>query len=205
MYLPQAFSEARIDTLHAFIRAHPLGALVSVGPDGPNANHIPFLVDPDPAPCGTLRGHVAKANGAWRELEANPAALVIFQGAQAYVTPSWYPGKAAHGKVVPTWNYVVVHASGRARVIHDGQWLHALVTRLTDEHEARRAAPWKVTDAPPEYVARELRAIVGIELPIERLLGKVKASQNRAREDVAAVAAGLEAEGNPFADIVRGR
>ncbi|HKZ74757.1 MAG TPA: FMN-binding negative transcriptional regulator [Steroidobacteraceae bacterium] len=203
MYLPQAFEEARTDVLHAFVRSHPFGALVTTGTGGLNANHIPFLIDRKPAPFGTLRGHVARGNAAWRELTAAPDALVIFQGEHAYVTPSWYPGKREHGKVVPTWNYVVVHAFGRARVIHDAEWLHGLVTSLTNEHEAARPEPWKVSDAPDDFVAKQMHAIVGIEIPISRLLGKWKASQNRASADIAKITAGLLADGSGFAAVMR--
>jgi transcriptional regulator len=202
VYVPQAFEETRVEKLHACIRAHPLAALVSMGPDGLDANHIPFLVDAGPGPCGTLRGHLARANPAWRALAESPAALAIFQGPQAYVSPSWYPGKREHGMVVPTWNYVVVHAYGRVRIIEDAQWLRALVTRLTDEHESARSQPWKVTDAPEEFVARQLRAIVGVEIPVEKLVGKWKASQNRSREDVEAVTAGLTEDRSVFVDVM---
>lgn len=189
--------------LHACIRAHPFGALVSVGPDGLDANHVPFLIDPEPAPFGTLRGHVARANPAWRELTAHADTLVIFQGPHTYVTPAWYPAKREHGKVVPTWNYVVVHAYGRARVIHEAEWLQRLVTRLTNEHEANRAEPWKVSDAPEDFVAKQLRAIVGIEVPLARLVGKWKASQNRSQVEIESVRSGLKADGNAFAAVMQ--
>jgi transcriptional regulator len=203
MYVPHAFEERRVEVIHACIRAHPLGTLVSVGPAGLDANHIPFLVDPQPTPYGTLRAHVARANPVWRELADSPAVLAIFQGPQGYVSPSWYPAKRQHGKVVPTWNYVVVHAHGRARIIHDPLWLHALITRLTDENEVGRAEPWKVSDAPADFVASQLRAIVGIELPVEQLIGKWKASQNRGATDIEKVTAGLAAEGSAFAAVMR--
>jgi len=203
MYLPQAFEEKRVDVLHACIRAHPLGALVTVGADGLNANHVPFVVDPEPLPFGTLRAHVARGNPAWRELTSSPDVLVIFQGAQAYVSPSWYPAKQEHGKVVPTWNYVAVHAYGAARVIHDAAWLRALVTALTSAHEAGRAEPWSVSDAPDEFVTQQLRAIVGIEIPIARLVGKWKASQNRTALEIERVTAGLAADRSEFAEVMR--
>jgi transcriptional regulator len=204
MYLPQAFEETRVEVLHACIRAHPLGALVTAGDDGLNANHVPFVVDPEPSPFGTLRAHVARGNSAWRELTKAPAALVIFQGPQAYVTPSWYPAKQEHGKVVPTWNYVAVHAYGAAKIIHDAGWLRALVTSLTREHEAGRAEPWSVSDAPDSFVEQQMRAIVGIEIPIARLVGKWKASQNRTPLEIERVTAGLTADGSAFADVMRG-
>jgi transcriptional regulator len=197
MYLPKHFAETRIEVLHALVRAHPLGALVTLGAGGLEANHIPFEIDPDPAPFGTLRAHVARANPVWRDGAGD--ALVIFQGPALYVTPSWYPSKREGGKVVPTWNYVVVHAYGVLRAIDDATWLRAFVTRLTDRHEGRRAAPWKVTDAPADYVDKMLTAIVGIELPVARLAGKWKVSQNRPAADRAGVVAGLEADGDDAA------
>lgn len=203
MYLPQAFEERRVEVLHAFIRAHPLGALVTVGAGGLNANHVPFVVDPEPLPFGTLRAHVARGNAAWRELANAPDTLVIFQGPHAYVSPSWYPAKQEHGKVVPTWNYVVVHAYGAVKVIHDAAWLRDLVTSLTRLHEAGRAEPWSVSDAPDAFVTQQLRAIVGIEIPVARLLGKWKASQNRTPLEIERVTAGLAADGSAFADIMR--
>jgi transcriptional regulator len=197
MYLPKHFEESRIDVLHGLIRAHPFGALVTTGANGLEANHVPFEIDPDPAPFGTLRAHVARANPVWRDGAGD--ALVIFQGPALYVTPSWYPSKREGGKVVPTWNYVVVHAYGVLRAIDDATWLRAFVTRLTDRHEGRRAAPWKVTDAPADYVDKMLTAIVGIELPVARLAGKWKVSQNRPAADRAGVVAGLEADGDDAA------
>ncbi len=197
MYLPKHFEETRVDVLHGLIRAHPLGTLVTAGAGGLEANHVPFEIDPDPAPFGTLRAHVARANPVWRDGAGD--ALVLFQGPEIYVTPSWYPTKRESGKVVPTWNYVAVHAYGRLRAIDDPAWLRAFVTRLTDRHEARRAAPWKVSDAPGDYVDQLLAAIVGIELPVARLLGKWKVSQNRPAADRAGVVAGLEGDGGDAA------
>jgi transcriptional regulator len=155
------------------------------------------VIEPDPARFGPLRAHVARANPVWRDGAGD--ALVIFQGPALYVTPSWYPSKREGGKVVPTWNYAVVHASGVLRAIDDATWLRAFVTRLTDRHEGRRAAPWKVTDAPADYVDKMLTAIVGIELPVARLVGKWKVSQNRPAADRAGVIAGLEADGDDAA------
>lgn len=197
MYLPKHFEESRLDVLHDLIRAHPFGTLVTTGANGLEANHVPFEIDPDPRPFGTLRAHVARANPVWREGAGD--ALVIFQGPERYVTPSWYPSKREGGQVVPTWNYVVVHAYGTLRAVDDAAWLRAFVTRLTDRHEGRRAAPWKVTDAPADYVDRMLAAIVGIEVPIARLAGKWKVSQNRPAADRAGVIAGLAAEGDDAA------
>jgi transcriptional regulator len=208
MYLPKHFEETRVEVLHELIRAHPLGALVTLGADGLDANHIPFEVDPDPAPLGTLRGHVARANPVWRELARGAEALAIFQGPQTYVSPSWYPSKQEGGKVVPTWNYAVVHAYGTPRAVDDAAWLRAFVEKLTDRHEAGRATPWKVTDAPADYVDKMVTAIVGIELPVARLLGKWKVSQNRPARDREGVVAGLQQRGGDvsaaMAELVRG-
>jgi len=209
MYLPKHFDESRIAVLHELIREHPLGALVTLTANGLDANHLPFEVDPQPAPLGTLRGHVARANPLWREFTRDAEALVIFQGASAYVSPSWYPTKRKTGEVVPTWNYAVVHARARVRVVDEREWLRGLVERLTRRHESGRADPWKVTDAPADYIERQLGAIVGLELPIARLTGKWKVSQNRPPEDRAGVVEGLLRQGGDsraaMADLVRRR
>ena len=194
MYLPKHFEEARVEVLHDLIRAFPLGALVTLTANGLTANHIPFEIDPEPAPFGTLRGHVARANPIWREAAVDRDALVIFQGPDLYISPSWYETKAETGKVVPTWNYVVVHAHGPPRFIDDRAWLRAFVTRLTERHEAGRQTPWKVTDAPAEYIDAQLGAIIGLEIPIARLVGKWKVSQNRPPRDRAGVIDGLTRE-----------
>jgi transcriptional regulator len=191
MYLPSHFKEERVAVVHDLIRAHPLGTLVTLGPQGLNGNHMPFEIDPEPAPFGTLRAHVARANPVWREFSKEVEALAIFQGPQAYVTPSWYAIKRETGKVVPTWNYLVVHAYGPLKAVDETPWLRAFVTRLTDRFEAQRAEPWKVTDAPDDYVEKMLTAIVGVEMPVTRLLGKWKASQNRPAADREGVARGL--------------
>lgn len=196
MYQPAAFRETRVEVMHALMRAHPFAALVTAGHDGmPEADHLPLLIDPQPAPFGTLRGHVARANPLWRN-HAGRETLVVFQGPQAYVTPSWYPSKRESGKVVPTWNYAVVHARGPLMVHDDPEWLRGLVTRLTERHESPLARPWGVGDAPAEYIGQMLKAIVGIEIPIARLEGKWKVSQNRSVADRAGVVAGLEARGD---------
>ncbi len=207
MYLPRHFEETRVETLHELIRAHPLGALVTLAPAGLDANHIPFEVDPDPAPFGTLRGHVARANPVWRERVADVEALVLFQGPELYISPSWYPSKQETAKVVPTWNYAVVHAHGPLRVIDDREWLRAFVIRLTDRHEAGSRDPWKVTDAPADFIDTQLGAIVGLEMPIARLVGKWKVSQNRPAPDREGVVRGLQQAGDPsaaaMAELVR--
>jgi transcriptional regulator len=202
MYLPSHFEETRVDILHQLIRSHPLGALVTVGADGLNANHIPFEIDPDPAPFGTLRAHVARANPVWREFSKEVEPLAIFQGPQIYITPSWYQTKKETGKVVPTFNYVVVHAYGSMRVFEDTDWLRKFVGGLTDRFEASRAKPWAVTDAPEQFIATQLRAIVGIEIRLTRLLGKWKTSQNRPAADQEGVVAGLRESDDALAQAM---
>lgn len=191
MYVPSHFAESRIDVLHDLIRTHPFGALVVLASDGLDANHIPFEIDPEPAPFGTLRGHVARANPVWRDFSSQVDALVMFQGAHSYISPAWYVTKKEHGKVVPTWNYAVVHAHGPLRVIDDRKWLREFVGKLTDRHEAPRSDPWKVTDAPADFIDTMVAAIVGIEIPIAKLAGKWKVSQNRPAQDRAGVIEGL--------------
>ena len=202
MYVPSHFAESDTERLHEFIRAHPLGTLVTLTPNGLNADHVPFLIKSDPTPHGTLRAHVARANTVWREHVAGTQVLVIFHGADSFVSPSWYPSKRETGKVVPTWNYVVVHAHGSPTFIDDRGWLRAHVEALTNEHEAHRAPPWAVRDAPSDFVENLLAGIVGIEIPISRLTGKWKLSQNRTAADREGVVRGLSATGTPAADAV---
>jgi transcriptional regulator len=199
MYRPSHFEQHDAAALHALMREHPLATLVTQQGGGITADAIPLEFD---APSRTLRGHVARANPLWREAAGQPV-LAVFNGPQAYITPSWYPSKATTHKVVPTWNYTLVHAHGLLRVVDDAPWLHALVTGLTRHHEAPRAAPWAVADAPDDYVQQMLRAIVGIEIPVDRLIGKWKISQNRSDEDRLGVAAGL-AEGAAPAQAMAG-
>src|SRR5688500_8120161 len=207
MYAPKHFEETRVDVLHDLIRTYPFGALVTLTPGGLDANHIPFEVDPTPGPFGTLRGHVARANPVWRDVTPDAAALVIFQGADGYVSPSWYPTEAETGKVVPTWNYAVVHAHGVPRFIDDRAWLRAFVEQLTSRHEAGRREPWRITDAPADFIDKQVGAIIGVEMPITRLTGKGKVSQNRPAPDRDGVVDGLLREGGPsgaaMADLVR--
>ena len=196
MYQPPLFREDRLDVQHALIRAHPLGLLVTVGPGGPLANPVPFLVDETAGPLGTLRAHVARANPQWREHDPNRDALVVFQGVERYITPSWYATKRETGKVVPTWNYAIVQAHGRIRIHDDPAWLARQVAALTEAQEGARAEPWAVGDAPPSYIAGQLKGIVGIEIEIARIDGKWKASQNRPEADRAGVVAGLTEAGD---------
>lgn len=193
MYTPSSFAIDDLQDLHQQILATRLAMLVTHGEQGLQASHIPLLLDADQGPNGTLYGHLAKANPQWKELQNGAEAMVIFAGADAYVSPGFYPAKAEHGKVVPTWNYVAVHAYGRAEVFSDADRLLNLVSALTDRHEASRALPWKVADAPADYIDGMLRAIVGFALPIERLEGKRKLSQNRSAADIAGVREGLAA------------
>ena len=196
MYLPSHFEEKRPEVLHELLRTHPLGLLVTRDGAGElQANTVPFLLDADPAGGpGILRAHVARANPLWREARSDVESLVVFQGPQAYVSPSFYPSKAEHGKVVPTWNYVMVQARGTLRAIDDPAWVHAFVTRLTERHESQRTAPWAVSDAPADYIATMLGAIVGIEIELTSLVGKWKVSQNRSAADRAGVVHGLRDE-----------
>jgi transcriptional regulator len=191
MYLPAHFEETRVEVIHRLIREHPLAVLVTLGEDGLNANHIPLEINPEPAPFGTLRGHVARANPVWRDFSRDIEALTVFQGPQAYISPAWYQTKKETGKVVPTFNYIVVHAYGSLRIIEDEAWLRGLVERLTTHHESGRAEPWKVSDAPEDFIKTQLRAIVGIEMPVTRLVGKWKVSQNRPTVDREGVVRGL--------------
>ena len=199
MYTPPTFREERLDVLHGLIDAHPLGALVRHGADGLCADHLPFeIAPPTPeAPFGILRAHVARANPVWRADGART--LVIFQGPQAYITPAWYEEKQRSGKEVPTYNYAVVHAHGPLRAIDDAAWLLALVERLTARHEADQAAPWRVSDAPADYIGKMLKAIVGIEIPLARLEGKWKLGQNRSMQDQVSMAHGLALDHQPGA------
>jgi transcriptional regulator len=195
VYLPANFREDRVELLHQAIRQIALGALVTLGEDGLCASHVPMLVDAEPLPFGTLTGHVARANPQWRSLKPEVDALAIFTGPHAYVSPGWYATKRRTGRVVPTWNYVAVHATGKLRFFDDAERLRRIVTRLTDSHEQRRAEPWKVTDAPEDFIAGMLKAIIGFELTIAKLEGKWKMSQNRPAEDQPGIVDGLTREG----------
>jgi transcriptional regulator len=207
MYQPPAFREDRIEVQHALIKAHPLGLLITAGPSGLLANFIPFLIEKDGSGPGVLRCHLARANPQWRELQAVEECLAVFQGPQHYITPSWYPAKAEHGKVVPTWNYATVHVWGRPRAVDDASWLQRQIRDLTAMQEEARLAPWAVSDAPEDFVAVQIRAIIGIEIEISRIEGKWKVSQNRPETDREGVLNGLlaEADGSDMARLVKER
>jgi transcriptional regulator len=201
MYLPAHFAESRPDVLRELVARHPLGLLITQRRDGGlDANPVPFVLDNDADGAPTiLRAHVARANPLWSNAREDAEALVVFQGAQGYVSPAWYPSKAEHGKVVPTWNYMMVQARGRLRAIDDKNWLRAFVGRLTDLHEAARPTPWAVDDAPADFIETMLGAIVGIEIELSALAGKWKVSQNRSAADRAGVVEGLRKEGGDAA------
>lgn len=200
MYVPKHHAETDISVLHSLVKSHPLAVWVTQGDGELIANQIPFLIDTKRGDLGTLIAHVAKANRVWRSFSSTINSVVVFQGVETYITPSWYPSKHAHGKAVPTWNYVVVHAHGLPRVIKNREWLRHHLNQLTDVHEAEQALPWKVSDAPPEFTDRLLQEIVGIEIPIEKLVGKWKVSQNRTESDRLGVVAGLLARGDPLSE-----
>lgn len=194
MYLPEPFAEERLDVLHGAVEQAGLATLVTVGSAGLVATHLPLLLDRRAGAYGTLYGHLARANPQWRDAEGTQA-LVIFLGPEAYVSPSWYATKQESGRVVPTWNYLAVHGYGPLHTYADPQRLRAHVERLTARHESRQPAPWQVSDAPEDFLAGMLRGIVGIEIPIERLEGKWKLSQNRPEADRLGTIAGLRARG----------
>jgi transcriptional regulator len=196
VYTPAHFDENRTEILHDLIRSAGLATLVSMTADGLLASHAPLMLDPDPAPYGTLIGHLAKANPHARAADPGVQTLVIFQGPDGYITPSYYAAKREHGKVVPTWNYAAVHAYGTLDAFNDPVQLLEVVTRLTRQHEMPRAQPWAVSDAPDDFIQGMLRGIVGIRLPIVRLEGKVKMSQNRPAADLPGVMEGLRQDGH---------
>ena len=199
MYTPKSYREERLEVLHALMAAHPLGALVRMGEDGLCADHLPFeIAPPTPdAPFGILRAHVARANPLWRTDGVDT--MVIFQGPQAYITPAWYAEKELSGEEVPTFDYAVVHAHGKLKVIDEPAWLLDFLTRLTNRHEADQPQPWQVGDAPPAYIDKLLKAIVGIEIPLARLEGKWKMEQKNSLQDRTRVARELTRDGMPEA------
>lgn len=192
MYIPKHFEQPRVEVMHELMRARPLATLITLTSGGLDANHIPLHLSDAPAPFGTLRGHVARANPVWRDLAKEVEVLAIFHGPNTYITPSWYATKKETGKVAPTWNFAVVHAHGALRVSDDADWVRAHLDALTDYHEASFPKPWAVSDAPHEFTEKLIESIVGIEIVITRLSGKWKVSQNQPAQNRAGVIEGLK-------------
>lgn len=195
MYIPEQFQEPKIEVMHELIRSAPLATVVTLASDGLNANHIPLHLSVDSTPFGILRGHVARANPIWRDFAEDVDVLAIFQGPNAYISPSWYATKAETGKVVPTWNYRVVHAYGALKVVDDVAWLRANLEALTSQNEASFTEPWQVSDAPHAFTEKLIESVVGIEIVVSKLLGKSKVSQNQPPENQASVIQGLTNSG----------
>lgn len=204
MYIPQHFAQLQPEQLHRVIRTHPLGVLVTSGAGGLDADHIPFEFHPDAGPLGTLSAHVARANPLWTGCPDGSTVMVIFRGADAYISPSWYPSKHEAHRQVPTWNYEVVHAHGRLTVRDDERFVRGLLARLTRHHEAAEPRPWKMGDSAPEFIDSLLRQVVGIEIEITSLTGKSKLGQNRETRDRLGAADTLAARGQAeLADAMR--
>lgn len=209
MYIPKHFAAPDTQKLQQYIRDYSFGLLIVADKDGIEANHLPFyLKTPACNPLGVLQCHVARGNPVWQRIEQNTArVLAVFQGPEAYISPSWYPSKAETGRVVPTWNYLAIHAQGTARVVQDADWLKQHLHSLTDQHESGREQPWSVDDAPSDYTERLMRGIVGIDISIETLTGKLKASQNQSAENTAGVKDGLKQRGglgdSAMAELIR--
>ena len=196
MHVQTHFEESRPPVLHDLVRAHPLATFIVLQGDEIVVDHVPLIVSTDVGDCGVLRGHVPRTNSIWETFDGKTKAVAVFQGPATYITPSWYPSKLQHGKVVPTWNYVVAHAHGCPRAIHDPDWLLSHLNELTDKQESKHRLPWKVSDAPTDFTDKMVRRIVGIEMPISSLEGKWKVSQNRPESDRLGVAAGLRNQGD---------
>jgi transcriptional regulator len=199
MYIPQHFEETRIDVLHAMMRANPLATLVTLADKQFNANHIPMVLD---AKSGILRAHIARANSLWKTFDENIGCMAIFQGPISYISPSYYPSKKITERVVPTWNYAVVHVHAKLKVIDNAAWILNQINTLTQQQEAVREQPWKVADAPTDYVDQLLGALIGLELSIERIEGKWKVSQNQKPQDHQGVIDGLTREGTQQAEMM---
>lgn len=197
MYTPPAFQKDELPFLYGHIEAHGFATLVTFGKDGLTASHIPMLLDRDIAPCGRLRGHFSRANPQWRDIAPEVPALAIFQGPNAYISPNWYPSKREHGKVVPTWNYSAVHATGTLNLVEDSKRLLQIVDDLSRQHEQSFPQPWQTSDAPEPYIRGQLKGIVGFEMTIDRLEGKWKMSQNRSEADRRGVIEALAASDLP--------
>jgi transcriptional regulator len=197
MYLPAHFEETNPEALHALIQAYPFGMLVTYGGDGLDANHIPFELKADQGASGVLHAHVARANPVWQAVSNGDQVMVVFRAGDAYISPTWYPSKHEFHKQVPTWNYRVVHAHGRITVHDDERYVRGVVARLTRTHEAAEPAPWKMTDSSSDYIDTMLKAIVGLEIEITRLVGKVKLGQNKDARDIRGAGLKLNERGEP--------
>ena len=191
MYIPKANEETRLPVLHDFLRAHPFATLVTMGNAGMIGTHLPLVLEDDGSEFGLLKGHISRANTQWKDINTSIDALAIFAGDHHYITPNWYPSKHQDGKQVPTWNYVVTHCYGPLKFIEDPQWLLAHLETLTTIHEASSPIPWKIADAPPEFIKALLNGIIGLELPVRKIEGKWKLSQNRSQQDRQGVVEGL--------------
>ena len=196
MYVPTHFDESRTEVLHDLIKQHPFGMLVTHGASGLDANHIPFELNPEAGKMSVLSAHVARANPVWQDVANGDEVLVVFRAADAYVSPNWYPSKHEFHKQVPTWNYMVVHAYGRITIRDDERFVRGVVARLTRTHEASQAAPWKMADSSKEFIDTMLKAIVGLEIEITRLVGKSKLSQNKEVRDIRSAGETLKAQGD---------
>ncbi|MFL9873627.1 FMN-binding negative transcriptional regulator [Paraburkholderia megapolitana] len=196
MYIPAHFAVPDAEALHRMIREHPLGILIANTPGGLDANHIPFELTPDEGEHGTLRAHVARSNPVWQEVKDGDEVMVVFRGEEAYVSPTWFPSKHEFHKQVPTWNYKVVHLHGKIRIRDDERFVRGMVARLTRTHEASLPKPWKMSDAPADYIDTMLKAIVGIEIEVTRITGKFKLSQNRELRDRLSLGEALKAQGD---------
>lgn len=201
MYIPASFTESQLEKLHDLIVMHPLGLLVTHGDNGLEASPVPFMLYADEGDRGVLRAHMAKANSHWVSLAKATECLVVFQGPSGYVTPSWYPSKAVTHKVVPTWNYATVHVRGTASVTEDAAWLRRQLEDLTKHHEGSRPQPWSVSDAPADFITDQVKAIIGIEIPISHVEGKWKMSQNKNDADREGVVSGLSSDTDPHRNI----
>jgi transcriptional regulator len=201
MYIPSSFKELRLEVMQDLIEARSLGMLITGGPRGLLASPLPFLLYRKEGERGILRAHLARANTHWKELAADGECLVVFQGEQGYVTPSWYPSKVATGQAVPTWNYATVHVWGKAKVIEDAAWLRRQLDDITCFHEQRRVPAWEIGDAPSAYIHTQMKAIIGIEIPVMRMEGKWKMSQNKDEADRMGVINGMRSEGDPHQNV----
>ncbi|SDS84941.1 negative transcriptional regulator, PaiB family [Halopseudomonas xinjiangensis] len=203
MYVPSHFKQDNTETLLQYIRQHGFGLLIVADEQGIEANHVPFYLSESDGCMGVLQCHLARGNPVWQRLEQGAKVLVVFKGPHAYVSPSWYPSKAEHGRVVPTWNYLAVHVEGPVRLVEDAGWLGHHLRALSGQHESGRASPWSVDDAPRDYTNKLIRGIVGVEIRIDKLTGKLKASQNQPEANRAGVKAGLADDGeHAMADLI---